>query len=565
MRRGKAAIAVSLAFTLALLLVTSVIPVQPVVVSGSSSLNTNNAACSACLNGIVSSPSFGRLYSTTINVSQGYLNYVYVGTGGGDHPINTTSFNILEANNNGCSQNGSIIGYSHYNTASIETGDYDYSISGIGVNLPLAGFKTYSNDSNGSHNIAGNFTLATRSLVLLASAGTNEGYPSIQGSLGNVSSCTPWGDLGLLFSYAILGPGSYNFSVNYELWGNLTDYASSTGAVLFEFNESAQIYQYVSLPGFGPLYSDSVYLPTGYLSYIYVATGGGDHPMQNPSFNVSLSNSNYLSLNASIIGYSHSNVGKMQTGDYDYSISGIGVNLPISSFLTYKNNMNGSHELNGNFSLSSKSLVLLASAGTNQGYPVVQGALANTFSQTPWGDLGASFSYSVLGPGQYNFSINYQLWGNSTDYAASTGAVLYVFNVSSSVYQVTFTESGLPLASYMWYLNLGYANYTSSTNTIVASSLAGQYSYTTGVIPYNSYSGNSTYTSSASHGAFVVPSSKMNFTLVYNTSTTKHGESTGLTSPSMLVFSWTSYAILGIIAAIAVAVVIIDSYRKKNA
>jgi hypothetical protein len=57
----------------------------------------------------------------------------------------------------------------------------------------------------------------------------------------------------------------------------------------------------------------------------------------------------------------------------------------------------------------------------------------------------------------------------------------------------------------------------------------------------------------------------MNFTLVYNTSTTKHGVSTGLTSPSMLVFSWTSYAILGIIAAIAVAIVIIDSYRKKNA
>ena len=123
MRRGKAAIAVSLAFTLALLLVTSVIPVQSAVVSGSSSLDTNNAACSAYLNGIVSNPSFGRLYSTSINVSQGYLNYVYVGTGGGEHPINTTSFNVLDANNNGCSQNGSIIGYSHYNTASIETGD----------------------------------------------------------------------------------------------------------------------------------------------------------------------------------------------------------------------------------------------------------------------------------------------------------------------------------------------------------------------------------------------------------------------------------------------------------
>jgi hypothetical protein len=564
MHRVKTAFVVSIAFILTLLLVTSVIPTQSAVVNGSGSPEANVAACSTSLSGIVSSPSFGRLYSTSINVSPGYLNYVYVGTGGGDHPINTTTFNVLDTNNNGCSPNGSIIGYSHYNTASIETGDYDYSISGIGVNLPLASFKTYSNDSNGSHSLAGNFTLATRSLVLLASAGTNEGYPSIQGSLGNVSSCTPWGDLGILFSYAILSPGSYNFSINYELWGNVTDYASSIGAVLFEFNESATIYRYVSTPSFGPLYSDSVYLPTGYLSYIYVATGGGDHPMQNPSFNVSLSDSNYCSSNASIIGYSHSNVGKMQTGDYDYSISGIGVNLPISGFRTYRNDRNGSHELSGNFSLSSKSLVLLASAGTNQGYPVVQGALANTSTQNPWGDLGASFSYSLLGPGQYNFSINYQLWGNSTDYAASTGAVIYEFNDSSNVYQVTFTESGLPLTSYMWYLNLGYANYTSSTDTIIASLLAGQYSYSTGVIPYNSGSENSTYASSASRGDFVVPSSKTNFTLVYSNTTTEHNVSTGLQPQSILGFSWTSYAILGTIAALAVAAVIADSYRKKR-
>ena len=135
----------------------------------------------------------------------------------------------------------SSIGYSHYNTASIVTRDIDYSTSGIGVNLPLVGIKAFSKDANGVHTLNGSFSLSTNSFVLVATAGTNEGYPTIHGALDNISSYTPWGDLGILFSYAELGPGTYNFTIEYQLWGNTTDYASSIGAVVYEFNASATI------------------------------------------------------------------------------------------------------------------------------------------------------------------------------------------------------------------------------------------------------------------------------------------------------------------------------------
>ena len=550
-------------FILMLLLVISVISFQPAATPVSGTADEIVSAGYANATGIISSPSFGQLYSNSVTVAPGYLNYIYVGTGGGDHPIGTSSFNVSIQDNNGCSQNGSIIGYSHYNTANIVTKDIDYSASGIGVNLPLVGIKAFSKDSNGVHTLNGSFSLSTRSLVLLATAGTNEGYPTIHGALGNVSSCTPWGDLGILFSYAELGPGSYNFTINYQLWGNTTDYASSIGAVVYEFNASATIHNYVSPARFGPLYSNSVYLPTGYLNYIYVATGGGDHPMQNPSFNVSLSDSNYCSNNASLIGYSHSNIGKMKTGDYDYSVSGIGVNLPMTGYKAYQNDTNGSHNVSGTFSLTGTSLVLLVSAGTNQGYPSIQGSVANSSTFTPWGDLGVSFSYSTLGPGKYNFSINYQLWGNNTDYAASTGAVLYVFNISSSVYEVNFAESGLNLSSYHWYLDLGYANFTSYSNEIIASVLPGQYSYAVGVA-----SGNTTpspYDYPGFHGTLIVPSAKMNFTLAFNnTSTTK----SGVNYPIQPVLSSTtfviSYIVTASLAATAIVAVLLDRYYRKR-
>ena len=550
-------------FILMLLLVISVISFQPVATTVSGAASSNVLASYTNSSGIVSNPSFGQLYSNSVTVAPGYLNYIYVGTGGGDHPISTSSFNISVQDNNGCSQNGSIIGYSHYNTASIVTRDIDYSTSGIGVNLPLVGIKAFSKDSNGVHTLNGSFSLSTNSFVLLATAGTNEGYPTIHSALGNVSSCTPWGDLGILFSYAELGPGTYNFTIEYQLWGNTTDYASSIGAVIYEFNGTSTILNYVSPASFGSLYSDSVFLPTGYLNYVYVATGGGDHPMQNSSFNVSLSESNYYSNNVSLIGYSHSNIGKMKTADYDYSISGIGVNLPIIRYITYQAEANGSHVLCGNFSLSNKSLVLLASAGTNQGYPTIQGSVKNSSTFTPWGDLGASFSYSILGPGKYNFSVIYQLWGNDTDYAASTGAVLYVFNVSSNVYQVKFTESGLDLSSYHWYIDLGHANYTSYSNTIIASVLAGQYSYSIGAVPANLSS--SSYSYASIHGAFVAPSSQTNFTVFYNdTSALKIGLDSPtppfLTSTTFIV----SYIITGSLVGIALIAVLLDSYRKRR-
>jgi hypothetical protein len=563
MRRIKAVHVVPSVFILTLLLVISVIFFQPAAMTVSGTASASVPAGITNSTGIVSSPSFGQLYSNSVTVAPDYLNYIFVGTGGGDHPIGTSSFNITIQDNNGCSQNGSIIGYSHYNTASIVTKDIDYSTSGIGVNLPLDGIKAFSKDSNGVNTLNGSFSLSTRSLVLLASAGTNEGYPTIHGALGNVSSCTPWGDLGILFSYAELGPGSYKFTIHYQLWGNTTDYASSIGAVVYEFNLSATIHNYVSPASFGPLYSSSLYLPTGYLNYIYVATGGGDHPMQSPSFNVSLSESNHCSNNGSLIGYSHSNIGTMKTGDYDYSISGIGVNLPITGNKTYETDANGSHVISGNFSLISKSLVLLASAGTNQGYPSIQGSVANSSTFTPWGDLGVSFSYSMLGPGNYNFSIVYQLWGNNTDYAASTGAVLYVFNISSSVYQVKFTESGLNLSSYNWYLDLGYANYTSYSDTILASVLAGQYSYAIGIVSGNTSA--SPYDYPDIHGTLIVPSAKMNFTLVFNnTSISKTGVN-HLTQPVLTSAIFViSYIVTASLAASALVAVLLDSHYRKR-
>ena len=526
--------------------------------------NSNVAPYSSQSYGLVSSPSFGPLYSASVNATPGYMTYIYVGTGGGDHPINTSSFKIAVAVDNSCSDNGSIIGFSHLDNASIQTRDIDYSTSGIGVNLPVASYYTFQNDHRGAHSIYGNFTLNHSSLVVLASAGTNEGYPTINGALGHVSSSTLWGDLGILFSYAVLEPGSYNFSINYQLWGNCSDYASSTGAVLFLFNESGTIYQYVSTPCFGPLYSNSAYLPTGYLNYIYVATGGGDNPMQNPSFNVSLYTDNHCSSDGSIIGYSHSNIGTMQTKDIDYSISGIGVNLPMTSFKSYQNDSNGSHALNGSFSLSSRSLVVLASAGTNEGYASVNGSIGNSSSRTPWGDLGASFSYALLGPGNYNFSINYQLWGNSTDYASSTGAVIYVFNISANVYQISFTESGLPLSLYTWYVNIGEANYTTHTNTIIASLLPGQYSYAIGV----GYFGPSPKTPIhyiSSQGKVTVPSSKMNYTWNY-TNTVSSRSDIFDSLQSLLTFAnpVLSIIVAAIIGGMVVATVLMDDMRKKR-
>ena len=550
--------------TISLLLVASMLFLQSpnAVASGLESANVSSAQ--TYFSGVVSEPTFGPLYSNSVSISQGYQNYIYVATGGGDHPISTTSFKVSEHTNNGCSANGSIIGYSRSNSANIETKDLDYSISGIGVNLPLTTYRTFSTNSAGSHYLNETFALSSSSLVLLASAGTNEGYPTIQGALGNVTTCTPWGDLGILFSYAILAPGTYNFSISYQLWGNSTDYASSVSAVLYEFNDSGKIYQYVSPSDFGPLYSDSVILPTGYLTYVYAATGGGDHQMKNPSFNVSLSVNNHCSQNGSIIGYSYSNTGIMQTADYDYSISGIGVNLPIASIKTYENDSNGSHIISGRFSLNSNSLVLLASTGTNQGYPTIKGAIGNSSSCTPWGDLGVSFSYAMLSRGNYNFSINYKLWGNSTDYTASTAAVLYVFNVSSNVYQVKFTETGLPLNNYHWYITIGSANYTSYTNTIIASILAGEYSFSFGAVPFPTSSSNSSIMPNA-HGTLVVPSSKMNFTLIYNnTANSGHGFSSGVHSILTELNSPFFYLTIGVFTILLAIAIVVSLGREKG-
>ena len=335
--------------------------------------------------------------------------------------------------------------------------------------------------------------------------------------------------------------------------------------MLYEFNDSASIYQYVSPPDFGSLYSNSMILPTGYLTYVYAATGGGDHQMKNPSFNVSLSVNNHCSYNGSIIGYSHSNTATMQTADYDYSVSGIGVNLPIASIRTYENDSNGSHIISGEFSLNSSSFVLLASAGTNQGYPTIQGALGNSSSCTPWGDLGVSFSYAMLSPGNYNFSINYRLWGNLTDYAASTAAVLYVFNVSSNVYHVKFTETGLHLNNYHWYVTIGSANYTSYTNTIIASILSGEYTYTFGADPINNSSAYTSYRNSNNHGTFIVPSSKLNFTLVYNSS----AETVNGANPDTIIillshYSTFIYVIGSSIVASIILLLYTDKHRSKN-
>ena len=306
-------------------------------------------------------------------------------------------------------------------------------------------------------------------------------------------------------------------------------------------------------------------LPTGYLTYVYAATGGGDHQMKNPSFNVSLSVNNHCSYNGSIIGYSHSNTATVQTADYDYSISGIGVNLPIASIRTYENDSNGSHTISGEFSLNSSSFVLLASAGTNQGYPTIQGALGNSSSCTPWGDLGVSFSYAMLSPGNYNFYINYKLWGNLTDYAASTGAVLYVFNVSSNVYQVKFTETGLPLNNYHWYVTIGSANYTSYTNTIIASILSGEYTYTFGADPINNSSAYISYRNSNNHGTFIVPSSKLNFTLIYtNKEIVKQGINTGIIYIISELNSSLFFLIFSTFIALCVYVGFVVLYRKRK-
>lgn len=565
MHKVRAVYTASSFLTISLLLVASMLFLQSpnAVASGLESANVSSAQ--TYFSGVVSEPTFGPLYSNSVSISQGYQNYIYVATGGGDHPISTTSFNVSEHTNNGCSVNGSIIGYSRCNTANIETKDLDYSISGIGVNLPLTTYRTFSSDSAGSHYLNETFALSNSSLVLLASAGTNEGYPTIQGALGNVSTCTPWGDLGILFSYAILAPGTYNFSISYQLWGNSTDYASSVSAVLYEFNDSGKIYQYVSPSDFGPLYSDSVILPTGYLTYVYAATGGGDHQMRNPSFNASLSVNNHCSQNGSIIGYSHSNTGIVQTADYDYSISGIGVNLPIASIKTYENDSNGSHIISGQFTLNSYSLVLLASTGTNQGYPTIDGAIGNSSSCTPWGDLGVSFSYAMLHPGNYNFSISYKLWGNSTDYAASTAAVLYVFNVSSNVYQVKFTETGLPLNNYHWYITIGSANYTSYTNTIIASVLAGEYSFTFGSVHVTTSSVNISYGNSNRHGTLIVPSSKMNYTLVYDkTAIEGHGANSATMTFLLTLNSVFIYAAGAAIVVLVVSFLYLVKRRNRN-
>ena len=106
MHRIKAVYVVIPVFILMLLLVISGISFQPAAMNVSGTASTNVSAGYANATGIISSPSFGQLYSNSVTVAPGYLNYIYVGTGGGDHPIGTSSFNVSIQDNNGCNQNG---------------------------------------------------------------------------------------------------------------------------------------------------------------------------------------------------------------------------------------------------------------------------------------------------------------------------------------------------------------------------------------------------------------------------------------------------------------------------
>lgn len=553
---------VSVVLVLLLLLVVSIIVYSPSTAHRKAGII--EPSCISSGSDVISEPSFGQLYSNSTSVAPGYLNYIYIATGGGDHSITTNTFSVSLTDNNYLNSSVSIIGHSNSNNANIITNDLDFSTSGIGVDLPITDIQTFSNDSVGSHCLHASFFLSESSFVLIASAGTNEGNPSINGISLNTLTCTPWGDLGVLFSYGFLHSGVYTFSIDYNLWGNSTDSAASVGAVVFEFNDSSSPFRWVSPPNYGSLYSNSVLLNTGYLNYIYVATGGGDYPIYNPSFSVVLSDNSTLSENASIIGYSSSNSGYMSTNDLDYSISGIGVNLPISDVITFHNDSKGSRSLNGNFSLDQKSFVLIATAGTNEGYPDMGGLLGNTSSCTPWGDLGTGFSYSILGPGKYNFSINYKLWGNSTDFASSTGAALFVFNLSSKVYQVKFCEAGLNLTNSPWFLKIGNANYISYTNQITASLLAGQYSFIAGQVPILS-PGGIIYGPNNMNGTVKEPSTTVAYSLVFNV-TVNSLHNLNMHYSTFLLFGESAifYVLVSFIVLLGISVIYLDYHRRNR-
>lgn len=196
----------------------------------------------------------------------------------------------------------------------------------------------------------------------------------------------------------------------------------------------------ISQPSFGGVDVNTISLSPVYKSYVYAATGGGDKPFSNPDYNVSLSTSDSYTQNASLIGISSSDFSTVVAGDTDYFVAGIGVNSSTYRTITYQNSTAGGHELKGSFNVDKNSLVLLVSAGTNEANPVITGPFNYSSFSSPMPDMGILYAYSILNAGVYNFSLSYTLWGNSTDYAASTAAAIYIFNNSSSSYSTYYSE-----------------------------------------------------------------------------------------------------------------------------
>ena len=185
---------------------------------------------------------------------------------------------------------------------------------------------------------------------------------------------------------------------------------------------------------------NSISLSPIYKSYVYAATGGGDKPFSNPDYNVSLSTSDSYTKNASLIGISSSSTSTVTAGDTDYSVAGIGINLTTYQIITYQNSSAGAHKLSGNFDVGKNSLVLLVSTGTNEASPVISAPFSYSFNSSPLADMGILYAYSILKAGVYNFSLSYTLWGNSTDYAASIAAAIYIFNTSLTPHSTSYSE-----------------------------------------------------------------------------------------------------------------------------